>query len=185
MEKILITGTGRCGTTFLIKLFTFLNYDTGCYKHNYQEHIFVNCNSGMEHDITASPYIIKNPCFLRDIDEIVTNPRIKIKLVIIPLRDFTQSAKSRVSHGSGAGGLWDASNLEEQINFYEKIMSNYRTVMTTHRINTIFLDFDQMITDKQYLFEKLKVVLDEKQINFQEFSNVYDEVTVTSAPPKK
>ena len=64
-------------------------------------------------------------------------------------------------------------------------MSNYRTVMTTHRINTIFLDFDQMITDKQYLFEKLKVVLDEKQINFQEFSNVYDEVTVTSAPPKK
>ena len=139
----------------------------------------------MEHDITASPYIIKNPCFLRDIDKIVTNPLIKIKLVIIPLRDFTQSAKSRVSHGSGAGGLWDASNLEEQIKFYEKIMSNYRTVMTTHRINTIVLDFDQMIRDKHYLFEKLKVVLDEKQINFQEFSNVYDEVTITSAPPKK
>ena len=29
MEKILITGTGRCGTTFLIKLFSFLGYNTG------------------------------------------------------------------------------------------------------------------------------------------------------------
>ena len=146
--------------------------------------MFINCNSGMKHDITAPHYIIKSPLFLSDIDKIVTNPMIKIKLVIIPVRDFTQSAKSRVSHGNKAGGLWGASNLEEQIKFYEKIMSNYRTVMTTHRVNTIFLDFDQMITDKQYLFEKLQVVLDEKQINFQEFCSVYDEVTVTSAPPK-
>lgn len=139
----------------------------------------------MERDTMAPYYIIKSPYFLRDIDKIVMNPMIKIKLVIIPVRDFTQSAKSRISHGNEAGGLWDASNLYEQINFYEKIMSNYRTAMTTHGINTIFLDFDQMITDKQYLFEKLKVVLDEKQINFQEFSSVYDEVTITSAPPKK
>lgn len=185
MEKILITGTGRCGTTFLIKIFSFLNYYTGFNKTNYETGISKNCNSGMELDTMAPYYIIKSPYFLRDIDKIVANRMIKIKLVIIPVRDFTQSAKSRVSHGNEAGGLWDASNLDEQIKFYEKIMSNYRIVMTTHGINTIFLDFDQMITDKQYLFEKLKVVLDEKQINFPEFSSVYDEVTVISAPPKK
>lgn len=185
MEKILITGTGRCGTTFLIKLFSFLNYDTGFTKTNYQASINNNCNSGMENEITASHYIIKSPYFLRDMGKILSNKMIHVKLVIIPVRDFTQSAKSRVSHGNNAGGLWDASNLEEQINFYDMIMSNYRVLMATENTNTIFLDFDQMITDKQYLFEKLKVVLDEKQINFQEFSNVYDEVTVTSAPPKK
>jgi len=120
-----------------------------------------------------------------DIIKIVTNPMIKIKLIIIPVREFTQSAKSRVSHGNEAGGLWQASNLEEQINFYETIMSNYRVLMATENIKTVFLDFDKMITDKHYLYEELKVVLDEKQINFQEFSNVYDEVTITSAPPKK
>jgi len=185
MEKILITGTGRCGTTFLIKLFSFLNYDTGFNKTNYQESIFQNCNSGMEHEVTSPYYIIKSPYFLRDIAKIVSDPAIKIKLVIIPIRDFIQSAKSRVLHKNQFGGLWDATNLEEQIEFYEKIMSNYRVYMTTYNINTIFLSFDQMIGDKQYLFEKLKVVLDEKQINFSEFSSVYDEVTVTSAPPQK
>ena len=185
MEKILITGTGRCGTTFLIKLFSFLNYSTEFNKTNYETGISKNCNSGMESDIMAPFYIIKSPYFLRDMDKIVTNPMIQIKLVIIPVRDFTQSAKSRVIHSNQAGGLWHASNLEEQVEFYEKIMANYRVCMTTYRINTIFLDFEQMITDKQYLFEKLKVVLDEKKINFQEFSSVYDEVTVTSAPPKK
>ena len=44
MEKILITGTGRSGTTFLIKLFTFLEYDTGYTKLNYSNHISNNHN---------------------------------------------------------------------------------------------------------------------------------------------
>ena len=41
-NKILITGTGRCGTTFLIKLFTFLGFDTGYDKSNYASYIFFN-----------------------------------------------------------------------------------------------------------------------------------------------
>ena len=40
MEKILITGTGRCGTTFLIKLFSFLEFDTGFTKNDYNKYIF-------------------------------------------------------------------------------------------------------------------------------------------------
>ena len=41
MEKILITGTGRCGTTFLIKLFSFLDFDTGYNRDNYKFKYFV------------------------------------------------------------------------------------------------------------------------------------------------
>jgi len=40
MEKYLNSGTGRCGTTFLIKLFSFLDYDTGYNMENYNNHIF-------------------------------------------------------------------------------------------------------------------------------------------------
>ena len=36
-KKILITGTGRSGTTFLIKLFTFLGFDTGFDKKNFSK----------------------------------------------------------------------------------------------------------------------------------------------------
>jgi len=80
------------------------------------------------------------------------------------------------------GGLWDSSNLEEQISFYNKIMSNYIYIATKYDINTIYLDFDRMVNDKNYLFIKIKHILDEKNIDFEIFSKVYDEVTIISKP---
>jgi hypothetical protein len=52
--------------------------------------------------------------------------------------------------------------------------------MTKYNINTIFIDFDKMIIDKKYLFDKLKPILDEKDINFDLFCSVYDETTLSS-----
>ena len=52
--------------------------------------------------------------------------------------------------------------------------------MTKYDINTIFIDFDKMINDKSYLFNKLKNILDEKHIDYETFSKVYDEVTLIS-----
>jgi hypothetical protein len=37
-----------------------------------------------------------------------------------------------------------------------------------------------MISDKKYLFNKIKNILDEKHIDFDLFCNVYDEVSVSS-----
>ena len=54
--------------------------------------------------------------------------------------------------------------------------------MTKYDINTIFIDFDKMISDKPYLFNKLKPILDEKHISYETFCNVYDEVSLTSKP---
>jgi hypothetical protein len=54
--------------------------------------------------------------------------------------------------------------------------------MTKYDINTIFIDFDKMISDKKYLFDKIKSILDEKNIGFEDFCKVYDEVTLTSTP---
>jgi len=112
MEKIFITGTGRCGTTFLIKLFSFLNFDTGFNESNYNDYIFANCNSGMNR-LYDEPYnIIKNPLIISDIYTILQNPTIKIKTIIIPIRYYKLSAKSRIFHNDQAGGLWNANNKE-------------------------------------------------------------------------
>lgn len=54
MEKIYISGTGRCETTFL-------NFNTGVTKDNYSNYIFKNCNSCMEKRYNDNHYIIKNP----------------------------------------------------------------------------------------------------------------------------
>lgn len=180
MEKILITGTGRCGTTFLIKLFSFLDFNTGYNRINYSDFIFSNCNSGMEKDYTDNYYILKNPKFISNIKNILDDKSIIIKTVIIPIRDFKVSAASRVKYANDNGGLWNANDELSQIQYYNTIITNYIYYMTKYDINTIFIDFDKMINDKKYLFNKIKSILDEKNINFDKFSNVYDGTTVTS-----
>ena len=182
MEKVLITGTGRCGTTFLIKLFSFLGFNTGYNRDNYNSYIFSNCNSGMEREYTANYYILKSPVYMEDIERIINDKSITIKNVIIPIRDFEISAKSRTKHGKQCGGLWNAKDELSQINFYKDILAKYIYISTKYDISTIFIDFDKMITDKRYLFNKLKIILDEKQIELEDFSLVYDEVSLSSKP---
>ena len=80
------------------------------------------------------------------------------------------------------GGLWNATDYLSQIAFYKDILSGYICISTKYDINTIFIDFDKMINDKIYLFNKLKNILDEKNINLETFSHIYDEVSLTSKP---
>ena len=182
MEKILITGTGRCGTTFLIKLFSFLDFDTGYNRNNYKQYISANCNAGMERKYNENFYIVKSPNFMCNINTIVTAPSIIIKYVILPIRDFKASALSRTKYGRKNGGLWYAVDEPSQIQHYNSILSHYIYYMTKYNINTIFIDFDKMISDKQYLFDKLKNILEEKKVSKELFSAVYEEVTLISKP---
>ena len=182
MEKILITGTGRCGTTFLIKLFSFLDFQTGYNRNNYRSSISSNCNSGMERQYHENFYILKNPTFMTDIERIVQNPTIKIKKVILPIRDLKLSAVSRVRHGKKNGGLWNATDEKSQIDFYKNILTHYVLISTKYNIDTIYLDFDKKVNDKIYLYNKLKTILDEKNIDLDTFTRVYDEVSAISKP---
>jgi len=172
--KILITGTGRCGTTFLIILMTYLKLDTGFSINNYVNNLFKNCNSGMELDINAAPQYLKNPRFITDMANI--SKRQDIKYIIIPIRNYEQSAKSRVKHGVGqAGGLWQANNYDQQLQMYHKIMAEYLLYMVKYNIPTIFLDFEQMVQDSQYLYDMLKPVL--ADINYEQFNEAYNLAT--------
>lgn len=180
MEKILITGTGRSGTTFLVKLFTLLDFDTGFDKKDYLTYVFENCNAGLEKTMNDNHEVLKSPSFIKDIDSIIKDH--KIKLVIIPVRNYTDSAKSRASRGFNNGGLWFAHTAEEQEAFYYKLIANYVYYMTKFDINTAFLDFDRMTTDKQYLYDRLNSIFVEKNISFETYSQAYEEASATSRP---
>jgi len=39
-----------------------------------------------------------------------------------------------------------------------------------------------MVNNKEYLFNKLKIILDEKDIGLEEFSKVYNETSLSSKP---
>ena len=178
MKKILITGPGRSGTTFLMKLFTLLEYDTGFTKENYQNYVYKNCNAGMEKGYPNPHYISKNPLFMSNIETVIE--KMKIKQVIIPIRNLEASAKSRASRAKENGGLWNAENEQEQLTFYKNILSNYLEYMVKYDIPTLFLDFDQMVNNKYYLFVKIKHILDEREITFEKFSEAYLEASESS-----
>jgi len=134
----------------------------------------------MERCYTENYYVLKNPTFIDDIEKIINDSSIKIKRIILPIRNFKESAQSRVKNNFKEGGLWNATNIHEQLDYYNSIMSNYIVIMTKYEIDTIFIDFDKMITDKKYLYDKLKNILNEKDIDFEYFSNIYEKATLTS-----
>lgn len=163
-EKIIITGTGKAGTTFLIHLLTLLGFDTGLSVNNKLDN-----KSGLEKGVNSQELVLKNPGFMLCIPEINK----KIRKVIIPVRDYTEAAKSRETARTG-GGFWCAKTVDEQITFYKNIIADYVRHMVDYDIDTTFLDFERMVTSPEYLYEKLNDILLEKDISFERFVKEYD-----------
>jgi hypothetical protein len=173
--KVLITGTGRAGTTFLIRLMTSLDLDTGLDRMDPSKHIDENCGSGMENPFTAPHGYLKNPTFMPDIENILS--RETIAAVVIPVRNYTQSALSRARLGIGKnGGLWGATDAQSQETFYHKIMAEYIVSMVKHDIPTVFADFDRMVVDPDYLYTKLQPVLPPK-VSLETFKQAFGDIS--------
>lgn len=172
MNKILVTGTGRCGTTFLMRLFTLLNLNTGIKPDQINKHIFDQCNSGMELNLNSDVYIIKSPTFTRDIKNLIEKRKWEIDFVVVPIRNYKEAAKSREHFKGKAGGLvWGAKDYESQMQEFYKSMSILIQDVTKYDLKTIFLDFEKMTNDRKYVYEKLSPIL--KSINFESFCKAY------------
>ena len=90
-SHVLISGTGRAGTTFLVQPLTELGFDTG------NGHYFENCRAGLEHVVLDenAPFIVRSHIYAMR-SKILLKTRIKIiKHLIIPIRDLYFAAESR------------------------------------------------------------------------------------------
>lgn len=159
--KIIITGTGRAGTTFLVQLLTELHLDTGYppgdWTRDYDEH----CAAGLEHDAcgAASPRIIKNPAFCETLPGLLAQRRIAVEHAIVPLRALDEAARSRIAVGGTGGtpgGLWGTDRADEQkqvlaANFHQLIQT-----LVAHNIPITFLDFPRFARDAAYTRDQLR-----------------------------
>tara|TARA_Y100000034_G_scaffold115529_2_gene152810 strand:+ start:6621 stop:7340 length:720 start_codon:yes stop_codon:yes gene_type:complete len=131
-KKILITGSGRCGTTFLVRLFTFVDINTGFTKESLLNREHAKNNPGLERFINIrdpeiivlkSPFILKHHSPDWSIDDqwgSPVAPRDWIKSIIVPLRDFKEVALSRTSRGLGNPGGPQYWPIEELVKNYGK-----------------------------------------------------------------
>lgn len=176
-KKVLITGTGRSGTTFLVALLTELGCDTGFSKHNYMNNVDEKCLGGLENNFVTNDnaYILKNPFFCIQIPQIIDNG-FDIKMIYIPFRDISFVANSRKKHGIGAaGGVWLTDNPDAQEEKLYYALGKLISDVVFYSIPFEFINFDRMISSPKYLFEKLNYVI--SGISFEEFCAAYNKIT--------
>jgi len=188
--KILISGTGRAGTTFLMKILSFLGLDTGFDLNNWHQFVSPNCNAGLEMALEWPHFLVKNTKFLGQIDEIVKT--VDIQLFIIPVRNYSAAVESRIKNsfesndfvfGSNGGVFMDVESWREaQTQYHRRMIASYIESMVKYRIPTIFLDFQAMITDPLYVYENLRPLFDASNINEQKFNESYHLAGETSRP---
>tara|TARA_Y100001938_G_scaffold139309_1_gene206001 strand:- start:2484 stop:3044 length:561 start_codon:yes stop_codon:yes gene_type:complete len=176
-NKILITGTGRSGTSFLMRLFTHLGMDTGFTKKQSDMFVDNKQNAGLENlNLHTDNRIHKAPHFAEMIDDI--NEKFKIDHVIVPMRDLYKSAKSRESVGglNSAGGLWKANNLEEQIIHNSKLFYNLIYDLTKNNIKYSILHFPNIVYDYNEIYKPLSWLFDEYGITEEVFKVKHDKI---------
>lgn len=131
-HKVVITGTGRAGTTFLVQLLTELGFDTGFTPDEARRRVDARCQAGLEHQLRMprgrptmrdwwrqpkhtvlnlvreppeGPYIIKNPALCDNLGPALADNRLVIDHAYIPLRELEASALSRVRVGGKDGSV--------------------------------------------------------------------------------
>jgi uncharacterized coiled-coil DUF342 family protein len=101
-RHVFIGGTGRAGTSFLVGYLAEMGLETHVAVHDtpfwddeanagFEDHWKI-----MKEDGGRSPYLLKSPWLFEYIDDVLADSAVRLDAVIIPMRDLTEAATSRV-----------------------------------------------------------------------------------------
>jgi hypothetical protein len=162
-HRVFITGTGRAGTTFLVRLLTELGFDTGFTPDSWRRDFHEHCQAGLERepDDPDGPYIVKNPQLCETLDELAVGGRFVIDHVFVPVREVEAAALSRVRVGGGdvPGGLWHAHDSVTQKAALALLFHRLVHTLVEHDIPHTFLHFPRLVLDADYAYEKLSFLV--------------------------
>jgi hypothetical protein len=184
MKRVLITGTGRTGTTFLIHLLTALNFDTGFPLSDCEGARKKPCRAGLDAWMNWNHKILKNPYFSLHIRDYVTTG-VEIEHVIIPIRSLDLATKSRVNQGRGDGGFWGtgSQDYDSQKRFLLEVSYNLIYDLTEFDIPYTIIHFPRFVEDALYLKQKLDFLLHD--IEKDRFKKVFSEIADPSLITQK
>ena len=203
-KHIVITGTGRSGTTLLVDLLTHLGLDTGFQAHETDAQKDKVSNAGLEFIVgeTSSPYIVKDPSFVDYANAVLSRDDILVEHVFIPMRDISDVASSRRAnqkvHFSKLslrerwryirqpyklyGGLLYTSSWEKGVQEDILVKKLYELLLSLARyhIPVTIIEFPYFISHPKYLFKKLSPLVEE--IPYENFLTVFESLVDPSKP---
>src|SRR5688500_11696675 len=95
-HHVIISGTGRAGTTFLVQLLTRLGLETGVGSAAVTG-VDPTANAGLECDIRRgdAPYVVKAPHLCDTLDGVLADGQVVVDHALVPVRDLHAAAESR------------------------------------------------------------------------------------------
>ena len=158
--KVIITGTGRAGTTLLVQVLTDLGLDTGYTSEAEGDPL---TKGGLEKDINRpdAPRIVKSPYLSWQLGDLIDSGRVAIDHVIVPIRDLDVAAASRVrstKYGTNLrtrGGLFGTTKATKQRDVLARF--EYELFFTIARLDLphTLLHFPRLAQDWEYTYTKL------------------------------
>lgn len=160
----IISGTGRAGTTLLVRILMKAGIDTG---FDADATIDPVSHAGLELDIRTKPncQVIKSPWIATYMDEVVRDPEIKIDHAIICMRDLYAAAESRRrvqrlrnTDEPVAGGLWGATEPAAQESYLAEVFYKLVFHLSEQDLPMTFLHFPRFAKDADYFVAKVSPI---------------------------
>ena len=201
-NHVVVTGTGRAGTTFLIELLTHLGLDTGFAPDAIADNKYELANAGLEFKIGAElcPYIAKDPSFCDYAEDVFARDDLLIEHIFIPIRNIESVAASRRHNEKEhikkmsfreklyfftkpyliPGGLVSTHScrkgVQEKI-LIQKLFTLLLQVSQYH-IPITFIQFPYMMSHPEYLYQKLSPII--SHISLADFKAIYNKIAQSS-----
>ena len=166
-----IAGTGRAGTSFLVRFLDHCGLDTASSTDFFD----IRSRAGLEHNLFADdvPYVVKDPWFFTYCDD-VDPGAMAIDALLVPVRELMAASTSRilqeriamaegprthrpisdVTSGVTAGVVYSLDPVDEArilaVGFHRLI--HWATV---HEVPLFLLEFPRIVNDSEYLIETL------------------------------
>lgn len=181
-HHLLIAGTGRAGTTFLVQYLAECGLDTHIARDQYRGYD-EDANAGLE-DLPLNdpdaPYVIKSPWLFEYVERVLADEQTVVDAVVIPMRGIVEAAASRTVNelrarhampglhddckqwetwGTTAGGVVYSLNPIDQARLLALGFHELLHALVKRNVPIVLLDFPRFIEDPDYLYGALSATL--------------------------
>lgn len=152
--RYVVTGVGRCGTTFLMLIFSKLGIETG-FDFDMESHRCKSkkCNSGFETG-NQSLKVIKSPGYV--LHKHMRDDIRKGVFVLLMQRSFSEVAASQERYQGTDGGCIPLTHLKNHPQYLANLHDDFIEWMKENRVHYTNIDFHSAIIDPRYLYNILK-----------------------------